>query len=284
MKLFLKILALLPLSVLYILMDGFVGVAYHLIRYRVKVVRENLKKSFPEKTEQERKKIEKLFYRNLGEIFAETIYMLRMKKDEFNKRIETANIDLPLSYLHQQKSIIVLTGHQGNWEWLLQGCLAHSPYPIDGVYKKLNSPWADELMLNLRTKFGAHLVEMQQVGRELIKRKTITRTLAMVADQTPMKDDIQHWVPFLNQETGFFVGADKIAGMTGFITFYVSMHRIKRGYYRLKFHLIQEPPFDKTSFKVIDRYAELLEASIREQPESWLWSHRRWKHKRDVQV
>jgi len=281
MKLFLKLLALLPLSVLYLLADILIWIAYHIIGYRTKVVRENLKNSFPEKTDAERKKIEKLFYRNLGEIFAETAYMLSMKKEEFNNRIETANIDLPLSYLHQQKSIIVLTGHQGNWEWLLQGCLVHSPYPIDGVYKKLSSPSTDEAMLNLRTKFGAHLVEMQQVGRELIKRKTLIRSIAMVADQTPMKDEIQHWVPFLNQDTGFFVGADKIAGMTGFTVFYVSMHRVKRGHYTLEFHLIQEPPFDKTSFKVIDRYAELLEASIRKQPESWLWSHRRWKHNRD---
>lgn len=281
MMLLLKLLSLLPLPLLYILADLLYFLSYHVFKYRKKVITENLKKAFPEKDEVEIDMITKKFYKNLTDIVVEIIKVLSLKKEELDKRVSATNIDLPLSYLSQNQSIIVLAGHQCNWEWLLSACMIKGKHPIDAVYKPLSSKFSDNLMLSIRSKFGAKPIPMKDTLREQIKKKNIVHSLAMVADQSPLKNEIQYWTSFFNQDTPYYVGSDKIARLLNLPVFFVGMKRIKRGYYEISFTQIGSPPYLEGEFDITENYNQKLEEEIRKHPENWLWSHRRWKHQKE---
>lgn len=275
-----KALSLLPLPVLYLLSDVLYFFARYIFRYRRKVIDENLKNSFPDKTEKELEKIAGAFYRNLTDLIAETIKVLSLSEEDLKARVRPVNT-LPVKYLAAGKSVIVLAGHLCNWEWLLSSCMVHYKYPIDAVYKPLNSRFSDKLMFRIRSKFGASPLAMKDVLRDQVKKKNATHGLAMVADQTPQKNEIQFWTTFLHQDTPFFVGGDKIARMLNMPVFFAGMRRVGRGRYEMYFKEISLPPHPEKEFIIIEKYAQVLEEEIRQQPANWLWSHRKWKHKRD---
>jgi KDO2-lipid IV(A) lauroyltransferase len=278
---FLKILSLFPTSILYLLSDLLYFLSRYVFRYRKKVILENLRKSFPEKSDKDLEKICGEFYRNLTDLIVETLKILSLSEKELNRRVKLIDIELPLSHLKSGKSIIALAGHLCNWEWLLAACTSKGDgFPVDAVYKPLKSQFTDRLMLKIRSKFGSTPVPMKDVLREQIKKKTIPHTLAMVADQTPTGNEIQFWYTFLHQDTAFYIGADKIGRMLSMPVFFIGMRRIKRGSYEIYFREIATPPFPEEENYVIKKYAEMLEEEIRKQPANWLWSHRRWKHQR----
>jgi KDO2-lipid IV(A) lauroyltransferase len=279
--LILKLLSLVPLRILYLLSDVLYIFSYYIFQYRKKVIKENLYKAFPEKTPEEINWITKKFYRNLTDIVVEIIKVLSLKKEELDRRVIATNINLPLKHLQQNESIIVLAGHQCNWEWLLSACMLKGGYPIDAVYKPLNSKFSDKLMLTIRSKFGATPVSMKDTLREQIRKKNIPHGLAMVADQTPLKNEIQYWTTFFNQDTPYYVGSDKIARLLNMPVFFVGMKRVKRGFYEITFKELGLPPYTASEFDITEKYNQLLEEEIRNQPENWLWSHRRWKHKKE---
>lgn len=272
-----RLISLLPFRVLYSLSGILYIIGYRIIGYRKRVVFQNLKKSFPKKTDDEVKKIADDFYRHLCDLIVETIKLLSISEHEFRERVRMNNIDLPLLYINQKQSIIALTGHTGNWEWLLQACQLHSPMPIDAVYKPLSNRFFDRLMLAIRTRFNARLLPMQDVARSVIRRKNDLWSIAMVADQTPLKTEIQFVNTFLNQRTPWFVGAEKIARLAKVPVFYVGMKKFKRGHYEVYFEKIGENS-EEGSFPIIQTFSEHLEKNIHDFPAYWLWSHRRWKH------
>jgi KDO2-lipid IV(A) lauroyltransferase len=267
-----------PNSLIYTFSDFLSFILYHLIKYRRKVVFQNLQNSFPEKSVHELNVISRKFYTNLTDTILETLLIPSLTKEQLNKRVIQKNIELPLEYLRKGQSILVLTGHQCNWEWLLLSSSVLSKYSVDAIYRPLKSRQSDLFFLKMRSKFGANLIPMKDTLRSIIKRKDITRGIAMVADQTPPGGEIQYWTKFLNQETPFFVGADKIARNTAFPVFYLSMRRIKRGYYETTYELLAEPPFPEEKFSLVEKYAKALEKTIIESPSDWLWSHKRWKN------
>lgn len=275
---FFKLLSKLPLWLLYRCSDLLYVLMYYFPGYRRKVVKENLHNSFPEKTGKEINRIAKEFYANLTDLSMETLKILNLSRKDIQKRVKFDNIDLPHSYLDKGQSIIVLTGHQCNWEWLLLGSSVECRYPIDAVYKPLHNGLMDELLYKMRGHFGARPLAMKDVFRSIIKNKNEARVLAMVADQTPAGGEIQYFTKFLNRNSGFFVGADKIARNTGFPVLFLDMKRVKRGYYEAKFYPVVPDPTSNSEFPVIEEYAHLLENSIIKNPGDWLWSHRRWKH------
>jgi KDO2-lipid IV(A) lauroyltransferase len=242
------------------------------------VVLENLKNSFPEKSERERKKIARQFYRNLADIGVEILRIPSISEKELMKRVRFKNLDLYLDIMKNGESVIVLTGHQCNWEWLLLAASTTHDFPIDAVYKPLHSASMDELFKSMRSKFGATPLAMKDVFRSVIRNKGQVRCMAMVADQTPPAGEIQLFLPFLNQHTAFFVGADKIARHTGYPILIVYMHRLKRGNYEVEFEMLKTAPFEKEN-EVIELYSKALEADLKRHPADWLWSHKRWKHK-----
>jgi len=268
----------LPNSLIYLFSDFLSFTLCYIIKYRRKVVFQNLQNSFPEKSVQELNAISRKFYSNLTDTILETLIIPSLTKEQLNKKVRQKNIELPLQYLRNGQSILVLTGHQCNWEWLLLSSSVLSEYSVDAIYRPLKSKNSDLFFLKMRSKFGANLIPMKDTLRSIIKRKDITRGIAMVADQTPPGGEIQYWTKFLNQDTPFFVGADKIARTMSFPVFYLSMKRIKRGFYETKFELLAAPPFPEEKFSLVEKYAKALEKTIIESPSDWLWSHKRWKN------
>ncbi|HEY8401032.1 MAG TPA: lysophospholipid acyltransferase family protein [Cytophagaceae bacterium] len=282
---FLKLISRLPLPVLYFICDFVRIVLFYLLKYRVRVVRSNLNNAFPEKSPAEIEKIIQKFYRNLSDIIAESIKCISIRKEDLEKRISFESEEIPLSYLDNGRTILVLTGHLCNWEWLLLACSIRYNYPIDAIYKPLHNPKWEELFYKTRSKFGAKPIAMKDTLREMVRRKDIVRGIAMVADQTPPHGEIQYWTNFLNQNTPFFVGADKMAKKGNFPVIFAGMKRTGRGKYTIYFKEIARPPYEgEEEFSLIKKYAETLEESIREAPENWLWSHKRWKHKQPKKV
>lgn len=275
----LRSISRLPFPVLYAFSSFVAFVLQYIVRYRAKVIQQNLQNSFPEKTDAEIKQITKDFYLNLTDVSFESLKLLDISKEELEKRVRITNIDVPMSTLDNGQSHLGLTSHLCNWEWLLQICAIQSKYPIDAVYKPLHNEKMDLFVYNLRARFGAHPVAMKDTLRELVKNRKTVRSMAMVADQTPPHSEIQHWATFLNQYTPFYVGGDKIGGAMQMPVLFVSMKRIKRGYYEVTFEILKNIPIAKEGHEVTELYINRLEACIKEQPSNWLWSHRRWKHR-----
>jgi Kdo2-lipid IVA lauroyltransferase/acyltransferase len=281
--LFFNLISRLPLTVLYFLSDLLYLLIFRIVKYRKKIVYSNLKNSFPDLSEPEIQKIQKTFYKHLCDLIFESLKLLTISEENLLKRVRIKNIDLPVSQISKGNTIIVACGHTGNWEWLLQASVLQTPYPADAVYKPLSSKFFDKLMLTIRSRFGASPLPMKEVPRSIVRKKDIARGIAMVADQTPPKAEIQYWNTFMHQDTAWFVGIEKIARMAELPVYYVGMNKISRGHYEIYFEEIALPPYDKNQpgNPIIEELSRKLEANIRNQPAYWLWSHRRWKHKKD---
>jgi len=274
----LRLISRLPISALYIISDFLFVLGYHLIGYRRKLVRLNLKNSFPEKSLGEIKVIEKEFYKNLCDYAVESLKLVTISPDELQKRMHYTNPEMVFRYRDQNQSVILLSSHQFNWEWLLASGTLCLSMPIDFVYQPIKNKLFDNFMQACRTRFGGYAIKRKEVARELIKRKGIQRGIAIVADQYPGRgNDKKYPTTFLNQETMFFYGSQQMASLTQFPTLYSMVKKIKRGYYTCTLINIAEPPYEKNSETVVENYAKAVERVIREYPSGWLWSHNRWK-------
>jgi Kdo2-lipid IVA lauroyltransferase/acyltransferase len=261
----------------------FLVVSFYLVRYRRKLVKKNLKKSFPEKSEKEREGIEKDFYKNLCDYAVEMLKLLTISKEELSKRMAFKNPEVPDRFRQQNQSILFLASHQFNWEWLLVSASINFPMAIDFVYQPVNSKFFDELSLLSRTRFGAYAIKRDEVAREIVKRKNILRGIASVADQYPgYGRDKKHVSKFLNQQTVFFYGTNQLAILTQYPAVYYEIKKVKRGFYEASPIIVALPPYEKTSETVIENYVRIVERVIQANPSGWLWSHNRWK-KRHLQ-
>lgn len=273
----------LPFPVLYLLADFCYLVVYRLLGYRKKVVRQNLQNAFPEKTTAEINLLIPAFYHNLCDIIVETIKLLSLGPEELSERVKLTNTELITPFVEAGKPVLVLGSHLANWEWALNAGVVNFNVPLDGIYKPLSNPFFDWLMLRLRSKLGAHLVPMKDTLRDFMRRQSIPRIISMLSDQTPPRGEIQFWTTFLNQDTPFFVGGDKLAASFKYPVLFLGARRLKRGHYEFRFEMLHdlETPFSpEETFPITERYARRLEAWITENPADYLWSHRRWKHKK----
>jgi KDO2-lipid IV(A) lauroyltransferase len=252
--------------------------AYHVVRYRRKIVTSNLEHSFPGKDQGELHKIEREFYKNLCDYAVETLKLITISKEELNKRMVFKTPEIPIKYAHQNQSILMLASHQFNWEWLLTAACFNLPMAVDFVYQKVNSDFFENVSLTGRTRFGAYPIRRDEVARKTIQRKNILRAVAMVADQYPGHGtDKKYPTPFLNQETVFFLGPNQVATLTQYPVLYYEIRKVKRGYYETTAVEIATPPYAKDSHIVVDQYVKAVESAIQKNPEGWLWSHNRWK-------
>lgn len=276
------LLSLLPLWALYLLIsDVFFLLTFYVIGYRKKVVFTNLKNAFPEKNEAERKKIARKFYRHFCDTFAEGIKITTMPKKQLIRRIAAINNEILDKYYQQNRPIVLVLGHYGNWEWMTGHGLT-TKYIIMAVYKPLKNKTMDFLMLNTRQRFQAVLVPMRKTYKaffEQVGEKKLTM-LALLADQNPGRNKKNvHQTTFLNQDTTVFIGPEKIAKKTNSVVLFLKLKKIKRGHYQTEWVPITETPNETKPYEITETHVRLLENIIREQPEYWLWSHRRWKHK-----
>lgn len=282
---FLRLLSRLPFPVLYAFSDFLFFMSFYVVRYRRKMVQKNLKNSFPEKSAAELKKIEKDFYGNLCDYGVEMLKLVTLSKEELSRRMVFNHQHVPQGYKAQNQSILFLASHQFNWEWLLVSASISFPHPIEFVYQPVNSKFFDDFSLMSRTRFGAMAIKRDEVAREIVKRKTKLRGIASVADQYPgYGHDKKYITTFLNQETVFFYGTNQLAIMTQYPVLYYEIKKVKRGFYEASPVLVGEPPYEKTSDAVIEKYVRSVEKTIRENPSGWLWSHNRWKKRHLEQV
>lgn len=277
--LFIRLFAWLPLRALYMMADFFFVIGFYIVKYRRKMIRRNLAKAFPEKNQKELAYIEKIFFKNLCDYAFETIKLLNLSANELKKRMRFTNPSILQSYANKQQSVILLSSHQFNWEWLLVSGVVSLPMKIDFVYQAVQNKFFDKVMLAIRSRFGSHPIERYQVAREIVKRKDIVRATAIVADQYPGHNDKYYSTTFLNQETAFFFGSQQMATLMQYPVFYASVKKVKRGYYEITLLPCGEPPYSKEDLSVIKTYVKGIEASIQQQPANWLWSHNRWKQR-----
>jgi KDO2-lipid IV(A) lauroyltransferase len=278
------IITLLPLPVLYIFSDFLYLVLYYVVSYRRNVVATNLKNSFPEKTDKELKIIEKKFYRHLSDILVETFKSTHMTRANQKKRFTYSNLEIIDKLREEKRDIIAIMGHYNNWEWptLLPYYLK---YKTIIIYKPLQNKYFNRFINNHRSEHGIVLTPTSQVIREIIncRKNDINTVSVFISDQIPSKGDIKYWTTFLNQDTAVFTGAGKIASKYDMAIVFFHVQKVKRGYYNLNI----EPLFDHTeglSEEVItEKHVRRLEEIIKEKPEYWIWSHRRWKHKKPVE-
>lgn len=275
----LYLLALLPFPLLYLLSDGLCFLAFNIIGYRKKVVYENLRNSFPTYSEKEIHAIAKKFYSHLFDTILETFKLLTISKNELKKHGVYTNLEVLEGIIQQNKSFVILTGHMGNWEWLPNIWHIEGKADIVGIYHKLSSPFFEWFTKNMREKFGIQMITMENTLRGMIANKNKLTGTGFISDQTPSKENA-HWLTFLNQDTPVFMGAEKIAKKFNYPVIYCHIIKPRRGYYEIKIDIITMEPQTTPDFYITETFNQLLEADIINQPEIWLWSHRRWKHKR----
>lgn len=278
------IITWLPLRVLYLLSDIFFPIIYYIVRYRREVVRINLEKSFPEKSKQERIKIERRFYHFFCDLFIETFYEMHLSEKEIRKRMTYGNFNAILEQYAKGKSVMMMTAHYGNWEWPSALSLdLPKEGPLYGIYKALRNKKMDALIFSLRSKFGGIPIEKKELLRFMLKLKKEGKlgNFWMISDQTPNGRYIHFWTKFLNQDTPTLTGTEQLARKFDYPVFYVEITRTKRGYYHCEFIPVSLESAQTAEFEITEKYMQLLQKTIVAKPEYWLWSHKRWKHTRN---
>ena len=268
----------LPFRVLYVLSDFNYLLMYHVGRYRRNVVRENLEKSFPEKTEAERLQIERKFYRYLSDYMLEDLKLLHMSAEDLCQRMIYKNTEQYLELTEKYGGIIVMIPHYANYEWLIGMGSVMKPgdVPVQ-VYKPLKDKYLNELFKQIRSRFGGYNIPKHSTAREIIKLKREGKNMVvgLITDQWPSGD--RYWTTFMGQETAFLNGAERIAKIMNFPVFYCELTKTRRGYCEAEFKLMTEAPKETVEGEITDMFAHELEQTIRREPAYWLWSHKRWK-------
>ncbi len=276
----LKLKSLLPFSILYVLSDFTYLIVYYLIGYRKNVVRENLKRSFPDKTDRELLATEKKFYHHLCDLLFESIKMATISKEEMSRRMKILNYEPLLKHYDENKSVLLITSHYGNWEWTSSFSMyLPADKPMYQVYKQQKNKLFDRLIYNLRIRFGSVNVEVNELFDVLssLKQQGKMGMIGLISDQSPSRKGIKYQSQFLNQRTPVITGTEIIAKKYDFPVYFVQIRRVKRGYYTCNPVPICLHPQESGKFEITEKYIRLLEQEIMAEPAYWLWSHRRWK-------
>lgn len=274
-------ISILPFSLFYLLSDLLYLLIYKVVGYRKKVVYENLKNSFPQKSHKELKEIEKKFFHYLCDLVLETLKTLTISKKEALRRCAfNENAIAIFKQLNdEKKSCILVMGHFGNWEWAGSSFSLLNSQQLYVIYHPLSNKYFDKLMYNMRSRFGTKLYAMKDTMREMIRNRHEINATAFIADQTPSPEGA-YWTTFLNQNTPVFWGTEKIAQKLNYPVLYATVNRKKRGYYEVNVEYLVKNPKDTNEGEISELHTRKLEKDIMAQPEIWLWSHKRWKYKR----
>jgi len=279
--LFVWVITLLPLRILFLFSD----LAYLFVAifpgYRKEVVMKNLRNSFPERSEKELRSIMRKFYLHLTDILVESLKLIHISKSQLRRRYYLSNPGILDRLKDEGRSSIAVFSHYANWEWatIFQD---YTKNRIIAVYKPLGNTYFDSLIHKLRSRFGTTLVSMQNTLRTFLEFRNngICSSTLLLGDQTPAKKDIKYWTRFLNQDTSVFMGIEKMARKYDLAVLYFKVSKVKRGYYQIDIELLTEDPLSLKEYELTDMHLKKLEEQIIERPELWLWSHKRWKHKK----
>src|SRR6056297_80651 len=283
-EVFCRGLSILPKRIIYIVADFLFLMGYYLVGYRKKVVLKNLCNSFPEKSKKEINKIAKKFYRHLADVMIENIAILYMKPSRVDKFVVFKNINLIEDYYKQNRNITTMVGHYGNWEFLptIGPKISHKTL---SVYRPLTNKYFDRITYQMRQRFQSIPVSIRDSYKKILEleKKRILYSVGLLADQSPPKKYTNYWTHFLNQETPFIQGPEKIARKFNHVVVFAAVRKKKRGLYQIEFQVLFENAKDTAHGEVTEAYSKALEIIIQEKPELWLWSHKRWKYTKNGQ-
>jgi KDO2-lipid IV(A) lauroyltransferase len=284
--LWVKSLAVLPLRALYVFSDTLCFLIYRIARYRLKVVRANMRNAFPEKTEKERRRMERNFYRHFADFIVETIKLAHISQEELLRRAHIRNPELIRPLMAQGHTCFVLVlGHYGNWEWFT----GTTPFFDSGVriyqiYRPLKNRAFDRLFLYLRGRFHASGIRKNDTVRDIIrlKQSALPSLVVFVADQTPSKANLHYWTTFLHQDSPMLTGPERIAVKLNLPVIFADVRKSKRGYYTVDFELLTDRPAEMPENWITEQYTRRMERTILREPACWLWTHKRWKYKKQA--
>lgn len=282
-KILFRLFSRLPFGVLYVISDFIYLVLYYVVKYRRRVVRMNLRNSFPEKSDAELRAIERGFFHFLCDYGVESLKLLTIKPEEMKRRMIFENCEAVDRALDTHDFVFVYLGHFCNWEWVSSLPLWLDPRTtLAELYRPLNSKTMDELFIELREHHGAKCISKYDALREIMRLKAEGKksVIGFVADQTPHPNNTHLWMDFLNQDTPIFTGTERIGKKVNAAIFFLDMKRTSRGHYCGTFKPITDDPKSYPDFQISEICTRELEVMIRRQPSYWLWSHKRWKHKR----
>ena len=262
---------------LYLVSDVLYLIVGKLIKYRKPLITKNLKNSFPEKSENEIKTIQRYFYKHFLDLIVESLKGFTISKKEINRKIKLKNPDLLNVMAQKSQNIILIGGHYNNWEMSAQKMPLECEHELFAIYKPLSNKFFDKKMKDSREKFGLRMISMKETKNYFQKNNDKPRAIIFGSDQSPSSTKNAHWLNFLNQESGFFFFFEKYAKEFNWPVVYVSIQKIQRGTYEVSFQLITDKPNEEPNGKIIQDFANLLEIDINRNPPYWLWTHNRWK-------
>lgn len=271
------IFSLLPIQILYLISKIIRFIVYDILCYREKVVIDNIQNTFIEKSQTEVIKLKNNFYDYFFELIVEIIKLLSISNNELNKRFTFSNINVIKQALKQNKSVIVVVGHYGNWEWALRSASNLIDTKIIGVYKRINNTIFEWLLLKIRSNTNVLPVEIKSLPRELVNNNE-KKIYAMVADQSPTLEQSNVRINFLNRDTLVYTGVEKISKKYNMPVFYLNIKLTSKGYYESTFEEINSKNINGKKLEITKEFFSKLENQIKSEPRLWLWSHKRWKH------
>lgn len=239
----------------------------------------NLKNSFPEKTDNEIKKIQKKFFHNFSDYIVETLKSFTISDEELHQRLQHVNLEIFTESKKQNKNVMLLSGHVFNWEWFNSLATLIPQENCFPIYRKIQSKFWEEKIKKIRGRYGNEAIEAEDVMKHLLRNPNDGNSVYMfVADQTPHVSMVNYGLEFLNQKTPVFIGYDKIACRMNVTMVYCEMVKIKRGQYKVTYHEIHPDEEKFAPNEVVKKFHKLLEETIKQHPDNWLWSHKRWKY------
>lgn len=273
-------LSYLPLPILYLFTDFFFLILITVVPYRKKVIEGNIKRSFPNATIKEQKRIKRKFYRHFTDVLAEGIKLLTISKKGIHNHVKVKNPEV-MTRLHDQgKNVILVSGHYNNWEWIVNGLDLLFPHKAIGIGMPLSSKFWDKKINERRSRFGMKVVHAKNYKAELESRKNELKSILVLSDQSPGDSLKSYWMDFLNQNTAVLFGAELMAHTLDYAVVFYALRKTSRGKYEMNLELISSSPKETTWGEITERHTRLLEKEIINAPQYWLWSHKRWK--RDI--
>ncbi|OAV67020.1 lipid A biosynthesis lauroyl acyltransferase [Bacteroidales bacterium Barb6] len=272
--------AVLPMRVLYVLSDLLYVIVYKIAGYRLKVVRRNMKASFPDKTAAELRRMERDFYRHFSDYIVETIKLAHISLEEVQRRAHLRNPEVVNRLFDEGHTcVILLMVHYGNWEWFSASNDRFHANTYQ-IYRPLSNPAFDRLFIRLRTRFGSYGMKKNDTFRDIVRlhQSKSRSAIIFLADQTPSKANLHYQTTFLNQDTYLLTGPERIARKLNLPVVFLDTKKVKRGHYTIDFELLTASPKDTPENWITEQYARKAEQRILRNPACWLWTHKRWKY------
>jgi len=272
---------MLPFPILYLLSDFIYIITYYIVGYRKITVRENLAMAMPHLSEKERLLIEKKSFHHLCDMFLEMIKTITISRKEIDKRFVFTNLEAFKNLEKKEKSIALMMGHYASYEWAVS---INQQIDFEGyaIYKKINNPYFDKLVRSIRSRFKATLITTKQAIPVIIENKKNNKLglYGFASDQSPKINSVFHWQKFMGIEVPVHTGAEMLAKKYNMSMVFLKTRKVKRGYYEASFEVLSENPKEVPNYEITDKFLKLVEQQILEAPEFYLWTHKRWKHRR----